>query len=217
MINVVYPLTNQNDYTELKFSLRSVEKFVKQPFKVIIVGDKIPAWITGVTVIGLADVKSNKLLSVRRKILVALEYAKQEIVFFNDDFYLMDETDFPYYFDGDLRKCVNNGSKNLQAKLKELKLPIKHFDLHYPIIYDTDFKELIQAFPVDCLNRSAYCNAKQIAGQQNTDRKFLKEASKEVIKIVLNRKLPFSSGANSLSSLIPFLNQLYPDKSKFEL
>ena len=100
---VCYPLTTQLDYTELRYSLRSIEKYLQDVEEVIIVGDNLPDWINNVTQIILPDIKGKKQLSIRRKILAALNYT-DEILFMNDDVYfLKPSNDFPYYYHGYLK------------------------------------------------------------------------------------------------------------------
>lgn len=217
MTTVVYPLASQSDYTELKFSLRSIDKYLPKPFEVVIIGEKVPEWINNVTWIHLPDIPNKKLLSVRRKILAGLSYSGGEILFMNDDFYFLRETPIPYFVNGFLQSCANAGSRQLQARLKELKKPARHYDLHYPIIFGQDFIEIMENFPADNLIRSAYCNWKGIPGEQTSDCKFLNSTKPDIVRITIETKSFMSTGEHSIKSIIPILFERFPKKSHFEL
>ena len=215
-MTVAYPLTVQKDYTELKYSLRSIEKYLQNPFKVIIIGSHVPGWLTNVSVIEIPDVPGRKQLSIRIKILAALEYAR-EILFMNDDVYLLHPGCFPYYFHGSLKNYSEPGSKQLLKELELLHKRVNHFDGHYPLFYGQDFKEASKHFSGDCIIKSMYCNYLGIAGIFTPDCKLTKNTSPEMIKQFIKDKPCFSTGALSLQSALPVLNELYPNKSKFEV
>lgn len=218
MITVVYPLTVQLDYTELKFSLRSLEKYLPQPFEVVIVGTELPEWINNITQIELPDVRGRKQLSIKKKILAALEYA-EEILFMNDDIYLLQPgiENIPYYYSGDLSIIRESGTKPLQKKLEQLGKPQKHFDIHVPIIYKQDFKQVIRELPEDTIIKSAYCNYLEIEGEEMPDCKIQKVMAAKVIKELIKDRVCFSTGPQGLKSSLPVLNELYPHKSQYEI
>ena len=216
-MTVAYPITAQLDYTELRYSLRSLEKFLTPPFEVVIIGNHMPDWITGVTQIELADVPNKKQLSIRRKIYAALEYA-EEILFMNDDVYLLQPaSEFPYYWHGMLKNYSEPGSKILLKSLEEMSMQTKHFDGHYPLIYSYDFKGALEHFTDDVIIKSAYCNFYDIEGQFAPDCKLLKETKLEIIRNFIKDKTCFSTGTQSLKSALPILQELYPNKSNFEI
>ncbi len=212
---IVYPLTTQIDHTELKYSLRSIEKYLKPPFEVVIVGDILPDWINNVTQIHLPDVKGRKQLSIRRKILAALEYA-EEILFLNDDVFLLQPSNkFPYYWHGMLKNYTESGSKPLLKQLEALGKPVKHFDGHYPLIYKQEFKEL--NFTDDCIIKSAYCNFYDIEGTFVIDCKLQTAKKHEEIREFIKDKPCFSTGQYSLPSALPILQELFNEPSKYEI
>ena len=216
-MNVCYPLTTQIDYTELRYSLRSIEKYLQPPFDVVIVGDNLPEWINNVTQIGLPDLPGRKQMSIRRKILAALEYA-EEILFLNDDLYLLQPTEsFPYYWHGYLKNYSESGSQPLFNKLEYLGKPTKHFDGHMPIVYKQDFKEVSKIFAEDCIIKSMYCNYLGIEGTFAGDCKLLRETKPEVIREFIKDKPCFSTGKYSLPSALCILEELFPEPSKYEI
>lgn len=214
MIHITYPLAAQKDYTELLYSLRSVEKHITPPYEIILIGSVLPDWITNVTWIQLGDIPGKKQLSIRRKILAALEYA-DEILFMNDDVYLLREAAwFPYYYHGTLKTYSESGSKSLMKQLQAMGKPIKHFDGHYPLLYDKRFKEVSWHFSEDVIIKSMYCNYMNIEGWEVPDNKIIKQ--KDILEFIKG-KPAFSTGTYSLKSALPLLGKLFPNKSKFEL
>ncbi len=212
-IKIMCPITNQIDYTELKYSLRSVEKYLPG-YEIIIVGEYLPEWITNITHIELSDIPGQAVFSVRRKILAALEYA-EEIFFMNDDFILLQKVEnYPYYSSGLLDKKGESGARPLTAQLQSLKKPTRYFG-HYPAIYRQDFKEIISHFTKDCITKSAYCNFIEVEPLEIRDCKIL-HPMKQVKDFI--KDLPcFSTGIRSLNSCLPILQELFPEPSKYEL
>lgn len=231
-MTVAYPLTVQFDYTELKYSLRSIEKFLPQPFEVVIVGNYLPEWINNVIQIEVPDVPGRKQLSIRKKILAALEYA-EEILFLNDDVFLLrpspyhvaDDVDwlekylmFPYFWHGMLKNYSESGSKPLMKELEKMGKPAKHFDGHYPLIYGQNFKELSVKFSEDVIIKSMYCNALGIEGVFIPDCKLhASQAKPEIIREFIKDKPCFSTGSYSLASALPILHELFSERSKYEI
>lgn len=217
-MTIAYPLAKQLDYTELKYSLRSIEKFIVQPFEVLIIGDNIPDWLTNVTQIELPDIKGRKQLSIRRKILAALEYS-EEILFMNDDIFILESAKtFPYYYHGSLVRYAEAGTKPLVKELQAIDKNLKHFDGHYPLIYERDkFKEASEHFTDDCIIKSLYCNYCNIEGVLAPDCKLLRATKPEYVSEFIKDRPSFSTGVFSLPGALPILQKLYPNKSIFEL
>jgi hypothetical protein len=216
-MTIMYPLQAQSDYTELMYSLRSIEKFISVPHEIVIVGDKIPDWITGITQIEVADIPNKKQWSIRRKILAALEYCN-EMFFINDDIYLLEKmSTIPFYYSGTLKNYSESGSSKLAKQLKEQGKPEKKFDIHYPIIYDKRFKEVSEHFTSDVIIKSMYCNYLNIDGVEFPDCKLLKDTKPDKIREFIKDKPCFSTGHYSLRSALPVLQELFPIKSKFEV
>lgn len=212
---VTYPLTAQNDYTELKYSLRSLQKFLPPLFEVVIVGDHVPEWINNVTVIQLPDIKGQRELSVRRKVLAALEYS-DEILYMNDDIYLLETYKPVYYSSGLLEKKGEAGARPLASQLKGFNKPAKYYG-HYPVVYRKDFREAMENFTSDCLNKSAYCNFIEVHSVEVQDCKLLNAVKPGVIEQFIKNKPCFSTGINSLNSAIPILKELFPNPSQYEI
>lgn len=217
-MTVCYPLTVQLDYTELRYSLRSIEKYLPSGFDVVIVGDHMPEWINNVTQLGVSDIKRQPNLSVRRKVVAALE-RYSEFLFFNDDIFLLQETGFhfPYYSSGTLKnKGGESGSRPLMLQLESLGKDIKYFG-HYPAFYKKDFTGILENFPAECLTKSAYCNYKEVMSIEATDCKIITPKKPDQVREFIKDRPCFSTGVHSLELAVPVLEELFPYPSKFEI
>lgn len=217
-MTVAIPLTVQIDYSELKYSLRSIEKYLQQPYEVVIIGNVIPDWITNITQISLPDVPGKKQFSIRRKILAALEYA-DEILFLNDDLYfLQPATEFHYYWHGMLKNYSETGTRQVEKQLQAQGRPVKHGDGHYALVYERDkFREASENFTEDCIIKSMYINYHNIEGVFAPDCKLLRKMKPEQIKDFIKDKPCFSTGIYSIESALPILQELFPLASKYEI
>lgn len=214
-MTIAYPLTAQADYTELKYSLRSIDKHYPG-HDIVIVGERLPSWITGVTQIMVRDIKGRKQLSIRKKILAALHYA-DEILCISDDVYLLEDTDsFPYFWQGDLKAHVSeSGARILMNELLAIGKPVKDFNGHYPAVFKKDFRRISETFSGDCILKSMYANYLEVEGQLKRDNKMVNDKinPREFIKDLHC----FSTGAQSLKSALPLLQELFPYPSKYEI
>ncbi len=215
---IAIPLKKQHDNTELKFALRSIEKFIDDP-EVLIIGNDLPDWITNVTQIGLPD-NVTKQCSIKNKIMAAFSFA-EEIFFTNDDIFLLKPTDpstYPFYFKGNLRPSGESGTKTLVDNLKAMQLPFKHFDIHFPILYKKkEFIEAVEKFPHETIIKSMYCNYLKIEGTEVPDCKIMKEQTAAMIKQWIAEKPCFSTGVHSIKNSVKVLGELFPHPSKFEI
>lgn len=215
MKTVVYPLTVQLDYTELKYSLRSLDKFLPKPFEVVIVGNVIPDWITNVTQIELPDVTGRPMLSVRRKVIAALHY-RDEFLFMNDDIYLIDTYKPTYYSSGTLKGKAESGAKQTCDQLAKYEKSTSYYG-HYPAEYKNDFIDIVSRFTDDCITKSAYLNCKGVESVEVKDCKIITPLKpKETLSFISNKPC-FSTGPRSIDSVLPVLQKLFPNPSIFEI
>lgn len=215
-MTICYPLKTQNDYTELRYSLRSVEKYIDKPYEILVVGDFIPGWLNNVTWIQYGDIPNRKQWSIKRKIIVALNYV-DEIIFMNDDVFLLQPYEPAYYYHSLLKYYAESGSKPLMKELEAMGRTTYHFDGHYPLVYDKRFIEIVELFPSDTIIKSMYCNYLNIPGTEMQDCKLIKAMKPAEIKAFIKDKPAFSTGHLSLRSAIPILQDLFYKPSKFEI
>lgn len=228
-IDVVYPIKQFGSRwkdNELRYSLRSIEMYLHGFRNVYIIGYK-PEFIKGVTQIDSADpdiIPDNNILS---KILQACDIPElsQQFLFMNDDHYLLDHFDaetFPYYYFVTLSDyCKRRGAdgyglraRNTLAYLKANNLPDKHFDIHFPILYDkTKCKEVFGKLPKNdtgYILKSIYANSLKIEGEYNRD---CKHTTVPPAKYTCFSTMPQVSGA-----LYRFFEYRFPKKSsRFEI
>lgn len=217
-MRVVIPIIPQLDYTELRFCLRSLEKFL-DPFEVTIVGKVIPDWITGITNIALPDLPGRKQLSIKRKIMAAL-HLYDEIFYLADDVYLLKHfvaKNFPYFYDGVLTKRnVEGGAGVLKTELQAMGKQFLNFDCHNPVIYRKDFLQIIPLFADNGLVKSAYCNYLGVQATQRRDAKILENTTTAVLEKRCAGLPFFSTGDHTWRSCKEFLEKIFPNMSRFE-
>lgn len=215
-MRIAIPLKKQNDYTELRYALRSIELFIKHS-EIIIIGDQIPDWLVNVTQIHVPDIPGQKQMSMRRKILAALEYSKEILLTHDDVFFLKPIKEFTYYYNGVLKSYAESGARPLQKQLEAMGKLTRNYDLHYPLIYDQRFKEASENFTSDVILKSMFCNYFEVEGVQVFDNKLLNQKNQSEVYSFIKDKSSFSTGESTLKIALPVLNELYRNKSKFEV
>lgn len=218
---ILYPLKPQPDYTEFKFSLRSIEKYIIGPFWVCVAGMHVPEWIDRGKIVQIfqSDRPGRKQLSIRSKVLAALRVA-ESIYFLSDDVYLtqpMDPRKSPYFTSGTLKTVGEAGAKRLMDQLTEIGKPIKQYDCHCPIRYDQRFQRAVSSFHEDCIIKSAFGNYYELDSVEMPDFKVNRELSPEAIRKTISKRPYWSTGPQGIKSALPVLEELYPEKSRFEL
>lgn len=216
---VMIPLLSksENNYIELRYCLRGIEKHVK-PDKVVIVGG-LPGWAKNIEHIPFTDDKNIewKERNIYNKICKAFQHY-DEFLFINDDHFLL--SPFNYLHNkGNMferKKTYAQFSSygyTLQNTLNTFGNTINDFDTHCPIIYEKQkFERLKQldwskTFGYAIKTSYVYLNHLQHDGTFYEDSKFMLE-----IGNVKNRKY-FSTGDNCNFKMLPLI---YPNKSKYE-
>lgn len=228
MIDLVYLCVADSRYNhiELRMSLRSIARHLSGVGKVYVVGHA-PKWIEGVEHMPVSDDRRRVPdYNIMNKIRVFCEnYDGDRFLFINDDHFLLQDfeaTAFPYFYQGSLQDYVRKrgldpygrrANNTLQYLIKN-ELPVKHFDCHYPIIYDRKkFLEVV-VNAVDWTNRdgfiikSLYTNSLGIEGERIRDYK-LNELPPPEARV-------FSTYPHIKHSIQRFLTDKFRIKSKFE-
>lgn len=219
-MTIVIPLikhgSRHNDL-ELKFALRSIEG----NGDVVIISDYLPNWLNHNCITLIRKVaKSKKQYDIRSKILAACmdKRVSEDFYFTNDDCFILTHNPTYRYF-GNLSGCAEKGSVQLKEELMKAGKPTRHADGHQPIIYNkAKFIEAAKYYPTDCVTKSMYCNHFKIEGEESTDLKLHEDLPAGEIKELIKGRDYFSCNSKALGTgLKTVLEELYPNKSRFEL
>lgn len=229
-IVIPYLLTHRTE--ELRFCLRSIDRYASNVGKIYLVGTP-PHWLTGVETISCPDtpLQQFKERNIYRKIVKACEDSRisDNFCMMNDDHFLNAPTDIaslPNYYRGDLytamdknhgtyRATVNNTIKYLRSK----GLPTKDFDCHAPIIYNKEafikaFESVDWEVPFGYCIKSMYANSLGIEGEKATDCKLVSRDERQLRLAVQGR--PWFSTGTAHEPMVSFLSGLYPRVSPYE-
>jgi len=231
-IVIPYLHSPRNNGLELRFCLRSIEKYLKDYNDIWIIGDK-PSWLKNCKHISVKDSPYPRLKenNIYRKIIAACENPEvsENFLFMNDDHFLLKPhiaPTFNYYHRGELYASMvkNKGSyratlNHSKKVLEERGLPPLDYDCHAPIIYNK--KNFIKAFEGLVWKdwgyaiKSIYCGINKIEGMYMTDCKISSNIPRDIKLKAQNREW-FSTG-NINPNMEIFLSGLYPKKSIYEL
>jgi hypothetical protein len=186
-IDIVIPLGTGSlaKNFELRMCLRSIEKYLSGYSKVWIIGE-CPDWVQGINHIPFVEKSTVSDYNIMQKLTRACEENEvtEDWIMFNDDHYLLAPfvaKEFPYYYMGTLedhyRTRPDSYGRRARASmnyLKEKGLPTKHFDIHYPIIYNKSlFLKYVTNGPdwerEKFIIKSLYANSLQIEGEPAQD------------------------------------------------
>lgn len=233
--DILIPLNNgsKHEDIEIRYCLRSIERHLKGVGNVIIVGEK-PEWLQNITHIPATDNTAGcmRAENIYRKIIKGLEYASDDFLFMNDDHFLLSDFqagEFPYLHRGQILtyRIGNEGQtrqmENTVAALKWITSEPFDFDLHCPIVYNKEM--FLNTLPSGDWPeygygiKSLYGNSAILKSSFCEDLKISEPAMKETIYRVLEGRQWFSIGDKCLrsGSMKEVLQELYPDKSKYEL
>lgn len=243
-IDVVYTLGDGSKWedNELRYSLRSLEKYFEDIGDVWIVGAK-PPWLQNINHIPFPhNYRSNKdanLISAMIRVCLEKELSTN-FVFMNDDQCLlspMKKEDFKPYYIRDLSKTVEWEETRWQRRLKRTfeKLqsenkPGYHLDAHIPDMYDktkcpevmlnydygTDNGYTINTLYLNnCLKESELDPALQVNSVRAAFGKSLDDES-AIRDIMTGKKFLMYNDVGLTPSLKKIMVDLFPIPSKFE-
>jgi hypothetical protein len=220
--SIVIPLGtgSRNNDLELRYALRSIEKYMTGYGDVFIVGDH-PDWLRNVIHIpshDYGDKTYHKERNIYTKIMAAIaDYrVTEDFLFMNDDHFLLQDYEagkFPYYCHGWLSEfmTVTDYKCTVANMLQLFTDPVPYFDVHCPILYNKyHFKvamsQLDWSKPFGYCIKTVYCNAViGLTAQGYPDLKINEAYPAQKI-----RDKAFNGGIKAV------LQELYPRKSKYE-
>ena len=239
-IDVVYALGSGSRWhnNEICYSLRSIEKHVKGWRNIFIVGMK-PAQLGHIIHIPADDLLTNNADgNIARKVLLACadKRVSDTFLFINDDHLFLKDInilDIPAYNKGDLKKYddsfYDNGGlyvkrlKRTKDVLLKNKLPTLHYDCHTPILIDKNrFPGIIRKFDFESgigyTMKSLYGNSLKLPSPYLADLNVKTPmVCQDIVAAAADHTLMAYNDAGLNQDLKKFLNDTFPNKSKFEI
>lgn len=208
---------------ELKYCLRSIEKFIDNP-QVIIIGDK-PQWINNINHIPFKDAPGYK--NKERNIFEKLSLVKEDFFYFNDDYFLLQPFhETTYHFSGTILQSLstyhrNNECRGTLQNTFNLYGDIPSYYHHAPMFINhilfEDLKELDWSLDYGYCIKSIYCHNNGIEGVEYNDLKIRGPQHEKSILEMIDGRPYFSTDNGAVNtSMIKVLESLYPNKSKYE-
>lgn len=229
MIDIVIPYRlDAHNGLELLYALRSIEKYLTGYRDIYLIGDK-PDWLTAVKHIPFTDAKGRKEFNIYQKLLRACqeESVSDNFIYVNDDHFLLkplDVKDFKYWYDEPLKKLLDRNPKGYAGTIYntlEIYPEALNFDIHTPIIFNKAlFGSLFSSQQKEICVKSMYCNSPFVEGEkeQMPDLKLNMPHYKGKIEAKIKGRLFFSTGPLVIhDEMIQVWNELYPEKSKYEI
>ena len=162
-IDLVIPyITSKNDFIELKYALRSIEKNLDADFRIVIIGD-LPDWINPENVYHISHVRDDKakftncydVNNKMNKLLLSDEISDDFVITYDDVYFLKKTTieDLKEFFvikKGKDSTASSTWKGLLNATFDHLKLkglPVFNFETHLPrLINKTKMRKVYEMF-----------------------------------------------------------------------
>ncbi len=223
---------SKHNNLELRLSLRSVEKNLT-PERVIVCGHD-PGFLSK-SVEYIPNFPSKKdedaAWGIKENLLALCNHTgtPDEFLLMNDDYFILRPIiDFPYYHKGELRDAMERIGSGIfyghllatAVVLEKRKLPTKHFDGHWPIIYSKQklfnvINETNWDVPLGPTIRSLYCNTLGIEGEYAYDVKANRPVG-DWSAFCLGKSVISVSDESFDRKCQAHLLSLFPDKSIYE-
>lgn len=233
-IDALYILGNGSPFNneELRMSLRSLEKNARGLGRVIVVGEN-PGFLSDLAeYYYIPEAKGNKEYRIAKKILNACDagIVNGNFFFCNDDYLFhkpFNIEGYPYYHRGNLPRVRSTGHYrrslyNTYKYLKTRRLPYLHFDIHCPIIYNSErFKGLRTHWEASgqlregMVVKSLYSNFYGIEGRRRSDVK-VSHLGRQLSRIVGREMFSYSDGGFR-NGVHNYAISKFPKPSRYEL
>jgi hypothetical protein len=237
-MNAVYIVGDRSAWSdnELKYSLRSLEKYVKGITGVVIVGHKPDFINDSVTHIVKDDPYFNHARNICEKIFHYCDLEIEPFLLMADDYYFLKPFDAAagkYYYRGTLRNVVKSHGGSFvhhalatHNYLEDSGKPAYNFDCHYPMVINpAKFMDIYESINWENLvygytPKSLYANSIGIPFHEAVEVPEVKvriRMSPDKIKAFIKGKDLFSGGYSMIGNeMVNFMEELYPGKSKYE-
>ena len=229
-MDIVIPLGTGSRWqnNELRFALRSIEKYLTGYDKIFIIGE-CPSYLQNIVHIPCPDFTGRKEYSIFNKIMKAVkdERCSEYFVFWNDDIFLIDNlqtADFKFWYEGSLLSKYEQSHGHYKAAIKNvIDIWDSHFeytDIHTPIIYNKElFNKIVGSkdWNKEYVIKSLYTSKFARPFEEMPDLKINKAMTYYEIKARIKDRLFFSIGTYGVCpAMTKVLTELFPDKSKYE-
>lgn len=215
---------------ELRFSLRSVEKHCKDVDRIIVVGEKVEFLSDKLEYHYIKEAEGNKEYRIAMKIYNACKSGiiKGDFAFMNDDFFFTR----PYDWSKNYAKLdlISRGNEHYQKAIKDtrdyligLGHTTYHFDVHTPIVYNSDqFMDLLLHIQKSMLTtngmvvKSLYGNINNLKPTCYMDCKLSTLQTPRDFERIKDTPVISCSDGSWHNGVRSYLRKLYPNKSKYE-
>ena len=229
-MDIVIPLGTGSRWqnNELRFALRSIEKYLTGYDKIFIIGE-CPSYLQNIVHIPCPDFPGRKEYSIFNKIMKAVkdERCSENFVFWNDDIFLIDNFHtayFKFWYEGTLQSKYEQSHGHYKAAIKnvmDLSYPnIQYTDIHTPIIYNKEkfIKNVAdEDWSKEYVIKSLYTAPEFVSFGPMPDLKINKAMTYYEIKVRIKERLFFSIGTYGVCpAMTKVLTELFPEKSKYE-
>lgn len=217
-MTIIIPYTDdKRNGTELMYAIRSMVKHFRSMTGLILVGD-LPRWYTG-DYLPYRDVPLRREYSMYLKAMAGANAATGKFLYTTDDHFALQDFDdtLPNYH---LGLCGSAAINKTSGRYKKLyaNCPAEwlDYDLHVPIVM-SKFNWPSTRLETDTPIKTTYANRAEVEGTQGIDCKFYNGHTYDQIKAVIGERQFFSTSPFCMNAaMLQVLNELYPDKSKYE-
>lgn len=232
IFDVVIPLADfsRHDDMELKFTLRSIEKYLTGYRDIYIIGKK-RTWLKDVKYINAPDISGSKARTIYSKVMAAAsnEDVTESFIAWSDDCFLLkplDTKDFKHWAYSDL-KTLSAKSKGVYQYTvsqtmnycKKKGWPITNFNIHAPIVYEKEkFLSLAdEDWTKEMILKSIYCNKYQLDAIEMKDLVFRMPMRRGEIRTAVAGRTFFAISETGTNEAVKdVLGELFPLPSKYE-
>jgi hypothetical protein len=224
MIDIVIPFQHSiNKDREIVFALRSIAKY-NEIRDVYVVGDE-PMTLKDVKHIPFSQSKISAFRdrNMYQKILLATTHCSEEFMIVHDDNFLLKPLRGYYHQGRTWRGAPDTDYRQLEQNTRQLWNNTLNYDVHAPHIVTVDGFRKLQQLDWDVPHgygvKTAYANLNKVDDAvEVVDCKIGGQYEVPEIKRIITNRLFFSISDTAFKpAMIQVLNELYPDKSKWEV
>lgn len=230
-MDIVIPYKNSNSNgLELRYTLRGIEKYFPDLGNVFIIGD-CPDFIQNIIHIPATDSKERqyKALNIKTKLLLACEdnRVSDSFAWFSDDHFLLKPYTPDYNYRDEIHEAIVTFTSHQSYRatlVNTFRLLGDAYDYgHGPMVFEKErFKRSVAginwSIPFGYVIKTLYCHLNGITGIRYPDLKIKEPLSGiQILRLIMDRPY-FSLDDRGLNrSMKESLNDLYPNKSQFEI